>query len=223
MATTLFGDTRVDDYFWLREKTNRAVHDHLKAENAYARAMLKPTAALQKKLFAEMRSHLQETDTRVPYRKGDWLYYHRTVKGQKYAIHCRKRSANAPEEVMLDLNQLAKGLEVSAESLYVRAGLLDPDEATAAGRPDTRTVIKADPRLTSRQKGTLLDIYDSFVGDEQSAPPASTTKTSTTTSGNAQSGTTKTGARTTRTRKTSTSPTTNTPPATQAAGHPTEG
>lgn len=121
------------------------------------------------------------------------------------------------------LNQLAKGLEVSAESLYVRAGLLDPDEATAAGRPDTRTVIKADPRLTSRQKGTLLDIYDSFVGDEQSARPASTTKTSTTTSGNAQSGTTKTGARTTRTRKTSTSPTTNTPPATQAAGHPKEG
>ncbi len=108
-ATTLHGEQRVDDYFWLREKTNRTVLAHLKAENAYAKALLKPTAALQKKLFAEMRSHLQETDTSVPYRKGDWLYYHRTEQGKQYAIHCRKRSADAPEEVMLDLNALAKG------------------------------------------------------------------------------------------------------------------
>ena len=78
------------------------------------------------------------------------------------------------------LNQLAKGLQVSAESLYVRAGLLDPDEANGPTGPDTRTVIKSDPRLTSRQKSTLLDIYDSFVGAEPAEPeptapsPAST-------------------------------------------------
>jgi len=99
----------VDDYFWLREKTNATVLSYLKAENAYTKALMKPTAALQKKLFAEMRSHIQETDTSVPYRKGDWLYYHRTEQGKQYAIHCRKRSADAPEEVILDLNQLAKG------------------------------------------------------------------------------------------------------------------
>lgn len=99
----------MDDYFWLREKTNATVLSYLKAENAYTKALMKPTAALQKKLFAEMRSHIQETDTSVPYRKGDWLYYHRTEQGKQYAIHCRKRSADAPEEVILDLNQLAKG------------------------------------------------------------------------------------------------------------------
>lgn len=66
------------------------------------------------------------------------------------------------------LNQLAKGLEVSAESLYVRAGLLDPNEAHGPAGPDTRRVIASDPRLTSRQKSSLLDIYDSFVGHEQS-------------------------------------------------------
>lgn len=77
------------------------------------------------------------------------------------------------------LNQLAKGLQVSAESLYVRAGLLDPDEASGPTGPDTRAVIKSDPRLTSRQKSTLLDIYDSFVGAAQSdsEPAASSAKT----------------------------------------------
>jgi transcriptional regulator with XRE-family HTH domain len=66
------------------------------------------------------------------------------------------------------LQQLAKGLEVSAESLYVRAGILDERHSDAPASPgaasDTRAVIGADPQLTDRQKAALLDIYDSFVG-----------------------------------------------------------
>ena len=61
------------------------------------------------------------------------------------------------------LQQIAKGLSVSAESLYVRAGLLDPDDASDPGLPDTRAAINSDPRLTARQKDTLLSVYDSFV------------------------------------------------------------
>ncbi|MFN8098980.1 MAG: helix-turn-helix transcriptional regulator [Dermatophilaceae bacterium] len=64
------------------------------------------------------------------------------------------------------LQQLAKGLEVSAESLYVRAGLLDPHDKPAPEAPDTRRVIAGDPRLTSRQKDSLLAVYDSFVAGE---------------------------------------------------------
>jgi transcriptional regulator with XRE-family HTH domain len=70
------------------------------------------------------------------------------------------------------LQQLAKGLEVSAESLYVRAGILDErhghgdDEAL-----DTRAAINADRRLTDRQKAALLDIYDSFVRADDDAAP----------------------------------------------------
>ncbi|GAA2167705.1 helix-turn-helix transcriptional regulator [Pedococcus bigeumensis] len=78
------------------------------------------------------------------------------------------------------LQQLAKGLEVSAESLYVRAGILDERHSDAPASPgaasDTRAVIGADPQLTDRQKAALLDIYDSFVGAEK--PP--TRKRSTT-------------------------------------------
>lgn len=65
------------------------------------------------------------------------------------------------------LQQLAKGLEVSAESLYVRAGILDAEHTTPPGAaPDVRKAIAADPTLTSRQKKTLLDIYESYVEDD---------------------------------------------------------
>jgi transcriptional regulator with XRE-family HTH domain len=72
------------------------------------------------------------------------------------------------------LQQLAKGLEVSAESLYVRAGILDERQGHQAEVPDTRAAIGADPRLNARQKSALLDIYDSFVGGDaapKSTPP----------------------------------------------------
>lgn len=75
------------------------------------------------------------------------------------------------------LQQLAKGLKVSAESLYVRAGILDERQGHQSEAPDTRAVIGADPRLNARQKSALLDIYDSFVGGD--AAPGSTRRTST--------------------------------------------
>ncbi len=70
------------------------------------------------------------------------------------------------------LQALAKGLEISAESLYVQAGLLDmPDEREAADALDTRVAIAADPRLTSRQRRILLDLYDSFVESAEHDEP----------------------------------------------------
>ncbi|MGO4342649.1 helix-turn-helix domain-containing protein [Pedococcus sp. 2YAF34] len=92
------------------------------------------------------------------------------------------------------LQQLAKGLEVSAESLYVRAGILDERQGHQAEAPDTRAVIGADPRLNARQKSALLDIYDSFVGGD-AAPRSTRTR-------KAASGTTR--KPTTRAAKTST-------------------
>ena len=77
------------------------------------------------------------------------------------------------------LQQLAKGLEVSAESLYVRAGILDERHSHEAQPLDTRAVIGADPQLTARQKAALLDIYDSFVGAAEQAPRRSRARTTT--------------------------------------------
>ncbi len=109
-TTNIHGVTIVDDYFWLREKTNPAVMSHLKAEEAYTDTVMKPTAPLQEKLYNEMLSHIKQTDTNVPYRYGNYFYYSRTVEGKQYPIFCRRKgSTEAAEEILLDVNELAKG------------------------------------------------------------------------------------------------------------------
>ena len=109
-TTNIHGVTLNDDYFWMREKSNPAVLAHLQAENAYAEALMKPTAPLQEKLYNEMLSHIKQTDSNVPYRSGNYFYYTRTEEGKQYAIYCRKKgSLDAPEEIVLDQNELAKG------------------------------------------------------------------------------------------------------------------
>jgi len=116
---TVHGDSRIDDYFWLRDKTNPKVIDYLKAEDAYAEATMKPTVPLQDALFKEMVGHIKETDDTAPYRRGDYFYYSRTIAGQQYPVFCRKRGAlTAPEEIVLDLNEMAKGQKFMALGSY---------------------------------------------------------------------------------------------------------
>jgi oligopeptidase B len=118
--TKIHDDTLTDDYFWLREKTNPAVLAHLEAENSYAEAMMKPTAGLQEKLYKEMVGHIKETDVTVPYRWGDYFYYTRTEQGKQYPIYCRKQGTlEAKEEIVLDANELSKGLKFFSVGAYV--------------------------------------------------------------------------------------------------------
>ncbi|WP_026441442.1 S9 family peptidase [Pseudacidobacterium ailaaui] len=108
--TTVHGHVLVDDFAWLREKDNPETIAYLEAENAYTAAVMEPTAGLQEKLYREMLSHIQETDVSVPYRDGDYRYYSRTEEGLQYPIYCRKHlDLDAPEIVILDVNELAKG------------------------------------------------------------------------------------------------------------------
>jgi oligopeptidase B len=109
-TTNIHGVTIVDDYFWLREKSNPDVMAHLRAEDAYTEEVMKPTVGLQEKLYKEMLSHIKQTDVQVPYRQGEHFYYTRTEEGKQYPIFCRKKgSLDAAEEVLLDLNEMAKG------------------------------------------------------------------------------------------------------------------
>jgi oligopeptidase B len=106
----IHGYKTVDDYFWLREKTNPEVMKYLKAEDAYTEMTMKPTEKFQQSLYKEMLSHIKQTDVTVPYRSGGYYYYTRTEEGKQYPIYCRKRGdLNAAEEVVLDQNELAKG------------------------------------------------------------------------------------------------------------------
>ena len=108
--TEINGDRLVDNYFWLREKSNPAVISHLEAENAYTDATMKPTEPFQAKLYNEILSHIKQTDENVPYRWGDYFYYTRTKEGLQYPIFCRKhQTLDAAEQIILDVNELAKG------------------------------------------------------------------------------------------------------------------
>lgn len=113
------GHVRVDDYYWLKEREDPDVIAYLQEENAYTEAVLADTEELQNALFEEIKGRIKQTDLSVPYRRGDFFYYSRTVDGKEYPIYARKReSLDAPEQVMLDVNALAQG-----HGFYAAAGL----------------------------------------------------------------------------------------------------
>jgi oligopeptidase B len=122
------GDVRVDEWYWLRDRDDPAVIDHLRAENAHTEVATAHTSALQEALYDEIVARIEETDLSVPSRKGPWSYYHRTEEGRQYGIHCRRPAAGAgaeelpapgspppaDEQVILDENVLAEGHEYFA-------------------------------------------------------------------------------------------------------------
>jgi len=131
---TIHGHTRVDDYFWLREKGNPEVIEYLDAENEYAQRMTAHLEGVREKLYDEMVGRMQETDSTAPVRLGEFYYYTRTEKGKQYSIHCRKAgSVEAEEETLLDLNILAEGHD------YLRLGVfrVSPDQRLLAYSLDT--------------------------------------------------------------------------------------
>jgi oligopeptidase B len=104
----LHDEKRVDNYFWLREKSNPEVTKYLEAENAYTSSRMRHTEGLQDTLYKELLGRIKETDAAVPYRKDGYWYYTRTEQGKGYPIFCRKKGAlSAAEEVILDQNALA--------------------------------------------------------------------------------------------------------------------
>lgn len=118
-TTDIHGYSVVDDFFWLREKSNPQVIAYLESENTHTDAAMKHTAALQEKLYKEMVGHIKETDENVPYRQGDYFYYSRTVQGMQYPIYARKRgSLEAKEEITLEMNEMAKGLKFLGLGAY---------------------------------------------------------------------------------------------------------
>ena len=130
---TVLGDTRVDDYFWLRDRSDPDAIAYLEAENSYTEEVMAPTKPLQEKLYQEILSRIQETDLSVPVRRDDYFYYTRTEEGKAYAIYCRKRgSLDAPEEILLDANVLAEGQK------YFRLGnfAVSPDHRLLAYSTD---------------------------------------------------------------------------------------
>jgi oligopeptidase B len=104
------GDERIDNYYWLNNREDKNVINYLKEENAYTEKILHPTNHFKENLFKEMVSRIKQTDLSVPYRVRGYMYYNRFEEGKEYPIYCRKKdSTDAKEEIMLDVNVMAKG------------------------------------------------------------------------------------------------------------------
>jgi oligopeptidase B len=104
------GDVRVDNYYWLNQRDSPEVIAYLEAENAYTEAIMAHTEAFQEALFEEIKGRIKQTDLSVPFKQDDCFYYYKTEEGKDYRIYARKKgSLEAPEEIMLDVNQIAEG------------------------------------------------------------------------------------------------------------------
>jgi oligopeptidase B len=106
----MHGDTRVDPYYWLRERENPDTIAYLNSENDYRKAVMSGLKPLEEKLFLELKARIKEDDSSVPYFKNGYWYYVRYQEGQDHPIYCRKKNdMEAEEEVMLDVNVEASG------------------------------------------------------------------------------------------------------------------
>jgi oligopeptidase B len=132
---TTHGDTRVDNYYWLKEREDETVIKYLTAENDYLEQTLNArTGGLQKELYEEMIARLKQDDNSVPQLNNGYWYYSRYEKGKEYPFYCRKKGTlDAAEEIILDMPALSVGASYLALGDYA----VSPDNNKIAYTLDT--------------------------------------------------------------------------------------
>ncbi len=151
--TTLHGETRVDPYFWLRERSDPEVLAYLEAENAHTEQVMAHTKDLREQLYAEMRGRIKETDTTVPVKRDDYNYYRRTEEGKQYPIYYRRHgSPDGPEQQLLDQNALAEGHDYCRIGAYT----VSPDNRLLAYSLDTSGAEAYTLYIKDLETGELL-------------------------------------------------------------------
>nr|WP_317631621.1 S9 family peptidase [uncultured Flavobacterium sp.] len=123
---------RVDNYYWLNERENPEVIEYLNQENNYYNQATAHTKEFQNTLFEEMKARIKEDDNSVPYFYNGYYYITRFEKGKDYPIYTRKKgSLDAPEQIMFDCNEMAKGhtyfklggLNISEDNVWCAFGV----------------------------------------------------------------------------------------------------
>ena len=108
-----FGKTRIDDYYWLNNRADSSVIEHLRAENAYTQAMLKHTENLQKTIYDEIVARIEQNYESLPTKGNGYWYYIRYEEGKQYPFYCRKKGdLAAAEEIFLNVPQMAVGHQI---------------------------------------------------------------------------------------------------------------
>ncbi len=148
---SIHNDIRVDDYYWMKDRDDQEVIEHLEKENTYFEKMMAHTKNFQNSLFQEMKSRIKENDNSVPYKYNGYWYITRFEIGKEYPIYARKKERlDAEEEILFDCNELAKGHEFFNLSSFS----ISQDNTLAAFSVDT----------VSRRKYTL-QIKDLKTGE----------------------------------------------------------
>ncbi len=171
---TIHGDTRVDDYYWLRddERADRQVLDYLQAENAYTDAMLKPQQALRETLYEEMVARIPQQEHSVPYVRHGYRYQTRYEPGNEYAISVRQPQAESEHwEVLIDGNQRAENHE-----FYTLGGLdVSPDNQRLGVAEDFLSRRQYDIRFKNLPDGSWADdVLENTSGSFEWANDSST-------------------------------------------------
>jgi oligopeptidase B len=166
------GDERVDDWFWLRERSDPEVVEYLQAENTYTEQSLAHLQPLREQIFGEIKHRILETDASAPVRWGAWRYFSRTIEGSQYPVHCRlplghsaqpdpdAPPGSAPEQVILDENALGAGSEFFA----LRGFAVSPDHTLLAYSSDLTGGEESTLRLRDLTTGAdrpdeIADVY----------------------------------------------------------------
>ncbi|SDV99448.1 S9 family peptidase [Aequorivita viscosa] len=146
------GDVRQDNYYWLNNPEDSKVIDYLNAENEYYEKMTAHTKKFKEDLFEEMKARIKEDDESVPYKLNGYYYITRFEKGQDYPIFTRKKgSLDAKEEVLFNVNEMAKGY-----SYYNLSGLsVSEDNKLVSFGVDTLSRRKYDIYIKNLETGEI--------------------------------------------------------------------
>lgn len=106
---SIHGDTRVDNYFWLKDRENPEVIKYLEAENKFTAESMKDVKGLEEELFKDMKSRIKEDESSFPVKKGNYYYQVRYEVGAQYPLYTRTHIASHTEEVLLNIPEMAKG------------------------------------------------------------------------------------------------------------------
>jgi len=157
-----FGTVRIDQYYWLKDRNNPDVIKYLEDENAYTKAVMAHTEALQGRLYDELKGRVLQNDQSVPFREGNYFYYTRLVEGKNYPIYARKRgSVSAPEEIMIDANALAEG----KATFLIRGWDVSSGEDLLAFAVDTTGGRVSSIRFKNLRTGEMLsDVVPRAIG-----------------------------------------------------------
>lgn len=108
-----------DNWAWLKQRENPRLHQHLRLEDAYTKAMLKPSAKLSKQLQKEFKAWIPDRETSAPYLDNGYYYYSKSYKNKDYSLHYRKKDIpDAREELVMDENKYARGKDYFALGAY---------------------------------------------------------------------------------------------------------